>query len=76
VGVGDAQPITDGRGREKVFGQSDHVRKFGKDYSQRIERAGLRVDENAFAFGLSDEEVNRYGVIREHIFIGTKPGHG
>jgi hypothetical protein len=34
---------------KKAFGQDDHVRMFGKDYAQRIARAGLKAEENEFA---------------------------
>jgi SAM-dependent methyltransferase len=67
--------ITDPRERERLFGQSDHVRKFGMDYGQRIEREGLSVTEHTFAFDLTDEQVTKFSIIREKIFIGTKPGH-
>lgn len=61
--------IADVREREKVFGQDDHVRLFGKDYPQRMERAGLMVDVNDFAqsqpesFGLAKNEL---------LYIGRK----
>jgi ubiquinone/menaquinone biosynthesis C-methylase UbiE len=67
--------ITDPRERERLFGQSDHVRKFGMDYGQRIEREGLSVTEHTFAFDLTHEQVTKFSIIREKIFIGTKPGH-
>ena len=60
--------ITDPREREKAFGQDDHVRMFGKDYSSRIERAGLKPVEDDFAklqpekFGLQSAEIIYLGV--------------
>lgn len=41
--------ITDPRERERLFGQDDHVRKFGKDYPKRIEKSGLTVSLETFA---------------------------
>lgn len=41
--------VTDPREREKAFGQDDHLRKFGKDYAQRIEASGLKVTPSDFA---------------------------
>jgi SAM-dependent methyltransferase len=35
--------ITDPQEREKLFGQSDHVRVYGCDYKSRLENAGFRV---------------------------------
>jgi SAM-dependent methyltransferase len=59
--------ITDKREREKTFGQDDHVRKYGRDYPQRIKQAGLIPLEDPFVneigegrrkkFGLSDGEI-------------------
>jgi len=31
--------------REKIFGQMDHVRIYGKDYSERLKKAGFKVEE-------------------------------
>ena len=61
--------ITDPQEREKVFGQDDHVRMFGKDYSKRIERAGLKAVEDDFA----KVQPEKYGLQRaEIIYIGVK----
>jgi SAM-dependent methyltransferase len=61
--------ITNPREREKAFGQDDHVRMFGKDYAKRIERAGLKAEENAFAQTQSD----KYGISKnEIIYLGRK----
>lgn len=61
--------ITNPRDREKAFGQDDHVRMFGKDYAQRIARAGLKPEENEFA----KTQPDRYGISKnEIIYIGKK----
>ena len=61
--------ITDPREREKVFGQDDHVRMFGKDYSKRIERAGLKAVEDDFA----KAQPEKYGLQRaEILYKGIK----
>jgi SAM-dependent methyltransferase len=65
--------ITDKREREKVFGQDDHVRKYGLDYSKRLERGGLEVEEIDLFNTLSEEEVNRFGFMKgEVIYKGVK----
>jgi SAM-dependent methyltransferase len=65
--------ITDRRAREKLFGQDDHVRRYGKDYSQRIEQAGLKAVEDGFVNSLSAEKRMRYGLAEgEIIFKGLK----
>lgn len=66
--------ITDKRMREKVFGQDDHVRKYGKDYGARIERSGLVAIQEEFVNTLSDDIRKKYGLVKgEIIFRGNKP---
>lgn len=63
--------ITDPREREKIFGQDDHVRKFGKDYPQRIERSGLKAILDDFAKSQRD----KYGLQKgEIIYKAEKIG--
>jgi SAM-dependent methyltransferase len=65
--------ITDKREREKIFGQDDHVRKYGRDYTRRIEQAGLAAREERFVFELPKETVFRYGLsANEVIYVGGK----
>lgn len=65
--------VVDSGAREKLFGQADHVRRYGKDYPQRIARAGLTVIEETFGKTLSDKEAYRMGISRnEIIYIGRK----
>jgi SAM-dependent methyltransferase len=65
--------ITDPAEREKLFGQDDHVRKFGKDYLKRIEMAGLSAVEDKFILSLSDDEKKRFGLAAgEFIYKGIK----
>ena len=60
--------------REKHFGQKDHVRIYGKDYTQRLQEAGFTVEaynwtlDNAFR-----NETNRYGLNKdETVFFCSK----
>jgi len=72
VTVEDAS-ITHAREREKAFGQSDHVRKFGKDYAKRIERSGLKAEPSKFASELDEMIMQRHGLVRNEIlYIGHK----
>lgn len=65
--------IKDPREREKIFGQSDHVRKYGRDYPRRIQRSGLIAEENTFGQSFSKEQAIRFGVQpNEVIYIGRK----
>jgi SAM-dependent methyltransferase len=65
--------ITNPKERERIFGQDDHVRKFGKDYPQRIERAGLKAVADEFVNKLSDDERKHFGLVKNEIlYKGVK----
>ena len=65
--------VTDRKMREKMFGQDDHVRRYGSDYAQRIEEAGLKPVEDDFVNTLSDEQRSKYGLVKgEIIYRGVK----
>jgi SAM-dependent methyltransferase len=63
-------------GREKAFGQADHVRLYGTDYKDRLEAARFSVQE--FRWTKSEKRyggsANRYG-LNEHevIYRACKP---
>lgn len=65
--------ITDKREREKIFGQDDHVRKYGKDYATRIAQSGLIAVQNEYVNSLPDETRKKFGLAKgEIIYIGKK----
>ncbi len=65
--------ITDPREREKAYGQDDHVRKYGKDYTKRLEHAGLTAIADPFVTTLSEEIQNKFGLAKgEIMYIGKK----
>ncbi|HSJ66108.1 MAG TPA: methyltransferase domain-containing protein [Anditalea sp.] len=65
--------ITDPKEKEKIFGQRDHVRKYGKDYAKRLRKSGLQVEENKFVKLLSPEIIKKYALPEnEVIFYCTK----
>jgi len=55
--------ITDPKEREKHFGQRDHVREYGLDYTKRLEQAGFKTDTRDILADLSPEEVERYALL-------------
>jgi SAM-dependent methyltransferase len=59
--------ITDPRERERLFGQDDHVRKYGKDYAQRIQEAGFRAEEDLFVDQLTPDQQHHYGLARGEV---------
>lgn len=67
--------IKDKRQREKIFGQDDHVRKYGHDYPDRIKRAGLVPIEDQYVNELNEETRKKFGLIHgEIIYGGRKSG--
>lgn len=60
--------------RERVFGQSDHVRKYGKDYAKRLSQSGLRVSENNFVRRLSESMVKKYALPEKEIIFYCQKG--
>ncbi|MBS1950219.1 MAG: class I SAM-dependent methyltransferase [Bacteroidetes bacterium] len=65
--------ITDPRERERIFGQDDHVRKYGRDYPQRIAQSGLIPSEENLSSSYSDEEAFYFGISKaEVIYRGSK----
>lgn len=60
--------ITEPKDREVVFGQFDHVRIYGQDYTERLRAAGFTPERVHIS-----AEFPRYGLNRnEDIFIGKK----
>jgi ubiquinone/menaquinone biosynthesis C-methylase UbiE len=65
--------ITDPAEREKVFGQSDHVRAYGYDYIDRLREAGFSVHVTSAKDFLNDYDIKRMGLISDDsIYFCTK----
>jgi len=65
--------VTDPSERERVFGQRDHLRKYGQDYAQRLSTSGLKVVENKFVKTLDPETIRKHGLAQDEvIFFCTK----
>jgi SAM-dependent methyltransferase len=64
--------ITDRQEREKIFGQDDHVRKYGKDYPQRIKRAGFKPLEDPYVDTLEEKIRKKFGLVKGEIIYGGR----
>lgn len=64
--------ITDPKKRAQIFGQYDHVRIYGRDYSQRLRHVGFQVEMVDFTQCLSDEEIDRYRVVKGELIPVVK----
>ncbi len=54
--------ITDPKQRTRIFGQYDHVRVYGMDYFDRLEKVGFTVKAVDYTKELSAEQVDRYRI--------------
>ena len=66
--------ITAPEQRAEKFGQADHVRLYGRDYPQRLERAGFSVEEYSFRDEFGEAFARRYALLDdERLFVCRKP---
>jgi hypothetical protein len=61
--------ITDPAGRERAFGQFDHVRVYGRDYFDRLSESGLAVERVPFAEQVGPEVAARHRLRHEDIVL-------
>lgn len=66
--------VTDPAERERLFGQRDHLRKYGQDYAKRLSKSGLKVEENNFVHSLDAGTKQKYGLAENEILYYCKKG--
>lgn len=66
--------ITSPRDRERIFGQADHVRKYGHDYPIRLKRGGLTPIESHYVDSLDDDARKKYGLVKGEVLYGGVKG--
>jgi SAM-dependent methyltransferase len=64
--------VTDPVERAHVFGQKDHVRKYGRDIKDRLAAVNFNVEHVRFARELSAEARAQYALKDQDIFYCTK----
>ena len=64
--------ISTPEGREKAFGQDDHVRWYGRDYIDRLKKAGFVVKEDDFINSFSKDNLLQYGFIGSELIYYCK----
>jgi SAM-dependent methyltransferase len=67
--------VVDPRDRERVFGQADHVRVYGRDFTSRLEQAGFTVRVEDYTRELGEADARRYGLRprKPDLHLGLKP---
>lgn len=68
----DDPSITSAAERERVFGQRDHLRKYGRDYATRLSRSGLMVEENFFVKTLSQQTIQEHALAKDEVIYYCK----
>lgn len=58
--------------RHRVFGQSDHVRLYGRDYTDRLAAAGFAVRAERYVETCESSSVARFGLRREDDAFGEE----
>lgn len=59
--------------RERVFGLKEHVRLYGKDYKDRLEKAGFTVKVDTYVKELGNDVIKKYGLAKnEDIYYCVK----
>ena len=65
--------VTSPEERFRLYGQDSHVRRYGRDYPERLRQAGFRVRLDRFAAELSTARARRFGLDRsEEIHLCQK----
>lgn len=65
--------ITSPQKRERLFGQHDHVRMYGRDYKDRLEQVGFTVKLDSYLKNLNPDLTQRHGLNKkEDIYLCTK----
>ena len=66
--------ITTPEEREKHFWQKDHVRLFGRDYPNYLEKAGFKVKEFDLNVAFDPTEIAKFRLMKKEIlYIAVKP---
>ena len=55
--------------RVRIFGQEDHMRLYGRNYKERLENYGLKVESYSPIYELTLEEIEKYGFIKDDIML-------
>ena len=64
--------ITSDEDRLRVFGQIDHVRLYGWDYKERLEKYGIKIKTYSPNRELNTEMIMEYGLIPDDIIMFCK----
>lgn len=61
--------IVDRKARERLFGQHDHVRRYGRDFITRLEQAGFIVRQEQYAQELDSLAIKKYSLSKDEVIF-------
>ena len=64
--------ITDQQERTRIFGQYDHVRVYGQDYYNRLQKAGFKATPVDYIKEVTEGDIKRFALPTERIPVVTK----
>lgn len=65
--------LTDPKKQTEKFGMPGHIRIYGKDYKERLEKAGFNVKIDTYIRDLGSEILKKYGMnIEDDMYVCTK----
>ena len=64
--------ITDQQERTRIFGQYDHVRVYGHDYYNRLQKAGFKATPVNYIKEVTEGDIKRFALPTERIPVVTK----
>lgn len=64
--------ITDQQERTRIFGQYDHVRVYGQDYYNRLQKAGFKATPLDYIKEVTEGDIKRFALPTERIPVVTK----
>ena len=72
VTINEDDSITDPEERTRIFGQYDHRRIYGADYTDRLRAAGFEAADIDYAATFSEAERRLYALPKDHIYVVYK----
>lgn len=58
--------------RKKIFGQADHVRKYGRDFTLKLQNAGFEVETISFENSYTHEQKVKMGLLNAETFFHVR----
>jgi SAM-dependent methyltransferase len=69
----EGRTVTSPEERDRLFGEPDHVRSYGRDFTARLEQAGFSITVDRYVNGVDRATVERYAMRSSGMFVCTKP---